>query len=173
MRYFFRSTGRSRGHTGLNPSLRGRIRPATARLSLLTLLVAACATAGTPERDNPGPALQPASGSTTANQGGGTREHTSFDVAPRLLNAKDVRRALDREYPVLLRDAGIEARVTVWILIDEEGKVAKTQVGESSSYEAFNAAALKVANIMKFSPALQRDRTVPVWVQQPIRFAMK
>jgi protein TonB len=91
-------------------------------------------------------------------------------VAPRLLNGEEVVRALDRHYPVLLREAGIGGKVIVWCLVDEEGKVLKTQLGESSSYEALDAAALKVASSMKFSPAYDGDRKVQVWVQLPVRF---
>jgi outer membrane biosynthesis protein TonB len=35
---------------------------------------------------------------------------------------------------------------------------------------ALDAAALKVANVMRFSPALNGTEPVPVWIQLPIVF---
>jgi protein TonB len=94
-------------------------------------------------------------------------------VAPELKNREEVARALERNYPPLLRDAGIGGEVNVWILIDEKGQVMKTQVHTASGYVALDEAALKVANIMKFSPAQNRDLTVKVWVSLPIKFTTK
>ncbi|HEX7089394.1 MAG TPA: TonB family protein [Longimicrobiales bacterium] len=98
---------------------------------------------------------------------------TPYTVAPELKNREEVARALSRYYPPLLRDAGIGGTVLVWFLIDEEGKVRKYQVKESSGHEALDEAALKVADIMRFSPALNRDRKVTVWVALPITFTVR
>ena len=48
---------------------------------------------------------------------------TPFTVAPSILNVEDVQRAMVRQYPVLLRDAGIGGTVRVYFFIDEEGWV--------------------------------------------------
>ncbi|HEY8468492.1 MAG TPA: TonB family protein [Longimicrobiales bacterium] len=98
---------------------------------------------------------------------------TPYTVAPELKNRDEVQRALSRYYPPLLRDAGIGGTVLVWLLIDEEGQVRKYQVKESSGHTALDDAALKVADIMRFSPALNRDRKVPVWVALPITFTVR
>ena len=95
---------------------------------------------------------------------------TPYTVAPELRNRDAVGRALERNYPPLLRDSGIGGRVLVWIFIDEQGRVVRTQVKETSGYEALDAAATKVADLMQFSPALNRDAHVPVWVALPIEF---
>lgn len=95
---------------------------------------------------------------------------TPYTVAPELKNRNAVARALERQYPPLLRDAGIGGSVLVWIFIDEQGDVLRTQVKESSGYEALDEAATRVAQIMEFSPALNRDQHVPVWVALPIQF---
>ena len=95
---------------------------------------------------------------------------TPYTVKPDLLNREAVSRALVRNYPPLLRDAGIGGTTLVWLLIDEAGTVIKTQVKEGSGHEALDQAALKVADIMKFSPALNRDQKVKVWIQLPIVF---
>lgn len=95
---------------------------------------------------------------------------TPFTVRPDLKNTNEVRRALEREYPPLLRDAGIGGQVNVWFFIDEQGSVIRTQVQKSSGHKALDDAALKVADIMEFTPALNRDKRVKVWVAFPITF---
>ena len=95
---------------------------------------------------------------------------TPYTVAPRLLNAAEVQRQLERRYPAILRDAGIGGTVSVWLRIDERGGVLETRIERTSGYEAFDEAALGVARSMRFSPAWNRDRRVPVWVAVPVRF---
>lgn len=98
---------------------------------------------------------------------------TPYTVAPRLTNAPAVQRTLEREYPSLLRNAGIGGNVTVHLHVDEEGVVRESRVFEGSGYDAMDAAALKVAGAMRFSPALNRDVRVAVWVQQTITFTVR
>lgn len=98
---------------------------------------------------------------------------TPFTVAPKLVNQDEVARALERNYPPLLRDAGIGGKVVMWFFIDEEGKVLKTQVFEKSGYEALDAAASVIAPLMRYTPAYNRDKKVQVWVQIPIVFSTK
>jgi TonB family protein len=43
-------------------------------------------------------------------------------------------------------------------------------VNETSGFEALDQAAANVATVMRFTPAQNRDQTVAVWVQVPIRF---
>ena len=95
---------------------------------------------------------------------------TPFTVRPEIRNREEVRFALQREYPPLLRDAGLGGVVQIWFFIDEEGKVVRTQVHESSGHQALDEAALKVADIIQFSPALNRDKRVPVWISLPVTF---
>jgi TonB family protein len=95
---------------------------------------------------------------------------TPFEVAPRMTNREEVGRALEREYPALLRDAGIGGTVEVWFHLDERGVVQDVQVNAGSGQPSLDEAALRVARIVEFSPALNRDRPVPVWVSIPITF---
>ncbi len=95
---------------------------------------------------------------------------TPYTVKPGYTNAAEVQRALEREYPPLLRDAGIGGTVKVWLFIDEHGDVQNQVVNESSGHEALDAAALRVAPVFRFTPALNRDKAVPVWVSLPITF---
>lgn len=98
---------------------------------------------------------------------------TPYTVKPDYTNGAEVMRALEREYPPLLRDAGIGGTTLVWFFIDEQGIVRNQQVQESSGHTALDDAALRVAPVFKFTPALNRDKAVPVWVQLPITFTTR
>lgn len=95
---------------------------------------------------------------------------TPYTVAPQIRNRADVERAMQRFYPPLLRDAGIGGTVLVWILIDEQGNVVRTQVQRSSGHDGLDDAAMRVGEVMEFTPAMNRDRRVRVWVALPIEF---
>ncbi len=98
---------------------------------------------------------------------------TPYTVKPDIKNRASVARAMEREYPPLLRDAGIGGTVNVWFFIDEEGSVVRALVNQSSGHKALDDAALKVAEIIEFTPALNRDKRVPVWISLPITFTTR
>jgi periplasmic protein TonB len=98
---------------------------------------------------------------------------TPMTVRPELQNTREIQRALERNYPPLLRDAGIGGTPVVWFFIDENGRVLRTQLSKSSGYDALDAAAIQVANQMQFSPALNRDKRVQVWVEIPVVFTAR
>ncbi len=98
---------------------------------------------------------------------------TPMTVPPRLTNEREVRRALEREYPAILRDAGIGGRVLVHFFIDEEGIVRRTLVAATSGHASLDEAALRVAGVARFTPALNLDQLVPVWIQLPITFEVR
>jgi protein TonB len=99
-----------------------------------------------------------------------TPSFTPHTVRPELTNGEEVQRALIREYPPMLRDAQIGGTVVVWLFIDTNGVVENSKVQTPSGYPMLDAAALNVANTMKFTPAFNRDQKVPVWVSIPITF---
>ncbi|MDD9985408.1 MAG: energy transducer TonB [Spirochaetaceae bacterium] len=98
---------------------------------------------------------------------------TPVTVRPGLTNRREFQRALEREYPVILRDAGIGGRVLVHLFIDEGGTVRRTLVAESSGHASLDEAALRVAEVARFTPALNLDKVVPVWIQIPITFQVR
>jgi len=98
---------------------------------------------------------------------------TPFTVAPSIQNRSDVVRAMEREYPPLLRDAGIGGTVRVYFFIDEDGRVGDYRIDESSGHKALDDAALAVADVYQFTAALNRDKKVPVWVSFPITFQVR
>lgn len=123
--------------------------------------------------NNPVDRLPPPPDSTISSSISSKPTFTPFTVRPGIRNRDEVQRALTREYPPLLRDAGLGGTVEVWFQIDEEGVVQQTLVKKSSGHEALDRAALKVAEVIEFSPALNRDKRVPVWISLPITFTVR
>jgi TonB family protein len=99
--------------------------------------------------------------------------YTPMTVRPRLQNVRQVQTALQRHYPPMLRDAQIGGTVNMWFFIDENGRVLRTQINTPSGYDAFDQAAINVAQMMEFSPAYNRDQRVPVWVAFDITFEVQ
>lgn len=123
---------------------------------------------------NPVTALPPppAASSTEADLRDAPR-FTPYTVRPELQNVDEVKAALVRRYPRLLRDAGVGATVVVWVFIDEHGVVHRSLVKAPSGYPEFDAAALATAPEMKFSPAINRSQRVPVWIEIPLVFSTR
>lgn len=92
------------------------------------------------------------------------------DVLPYIKNRDEITRALTREYPPLLRDAGIGGTTRVWLYVDETGKVTRTQVHTPSGHTPLDEAALRIAPLYEFAPALNRDKPVAVWVALNVTF---
>jgi TonB family protein len=118
----------------------------------------------TEPEEQPPPPLEPGGDLTTRPV------FTPFTVAPVMRNRDEVAAALEREYPALLRHAGVGGRTIVWVRLDTNGVVQDAQINTSSGQPALDQAALNVARVMEFSPALNRDQVVPVWVSIPIQF---
>ena len=97
---------------------------------------------------------------------------TPFTVAPDILNREEIIDAMRQAYPPVLREAGIGGIVHVYFYIDETGHVKTTRVAQSSGYDQLDDAAIHVAGLYEFSPALNRDQYVPVWVSFPVTFAV-
>ena len=104
---------------------------------------------------------------------GASPTFTPFTVAPAILNVDEVRRAMVEAYPPVLRSSGIGGTVRVFFFIDENGSVEDYRISESSGFQQLDDAALAVAGLYRFSPALNRDKRVPVWVLFPIEFRVQ
>jgi TonB family protein len=94
------------------------------------------------------------------------------EVAPVLTNRREMLDLLADNYPKLLKDAGIGGTVLVWVFVGTGGEVLGKQVHTTSTYDALDEAALLVASHMRFSPAMNRDQPVQVWVAMPINFTV-
>ena len=99
-----------------------------------------------------------------------TPTFTPYEVAPEVRNVEEVRQALTREYPAVLRDAGIGGTVVMWFFINDQGVVDNVQVNQSSGFEQLDAAAMAVAGVFEFTPAINQNEQVAVWISIPITF---
>ena len=75
------------------------------------------------------------------------------------------------DYPEIALKANIEGRVFVLALVGKDGKVE--QVGKVTGPEVFHEAAKVAAWKWVFSPAMQNDKPVRVWVSLPFTFQLK
>jgi TonB family protein len=98
-------------------------------------------------------------------------EPTGRTARPELTNQVEVRKALVKNYPDNLRKQGRGGTSTVWVSIDERGRVQRRQIGRTSGLCELDLAALEVAAIMHFTPAVSRGRPQAVTVEIPIIFA--
>lgn len=96
--------------------------------------------------------------------------YTPFTDRPQLVNREEVRVSLENNFPVAKREEGGDWVTTVWLYIREDGIVERIQLNDSSGDREMDEAALRVASVMRFSPAENRGEPVPVWVSLPITF---
>ncbi len=96
--------------------------------------------------------------------------YQSFEVekAPECVNLSQVRASM--RYPDIAREAGIEGRVTVKVLVGENGSVIK--VGSVSGNDAFHDEVRDKASDLQFTPGLQNGKPVKVWVTVPFNFKL-
>ncbi len=98
---------------------------------------------------------------------------TPYTVKPEIKDRRAALRIVEGNYPKLLKDAGVGGTVNVWVFIDTNGLVKNAQVQKGSGNKGLDEAALKSAREFVFTPALNRDKRVPVWVAIPITFSVK
>ncbi len=95
-----------------------------------------------------------------------------YDSPPVLMNASQVQALLLRYYPPSLKSAGIGGRIELWLYVNESGLVERSVVNVSSGSVLLDNAAARVVSEMRFSPAKNRDKVTPVWVQQLVTFTV-
>lgn len=116
------------------------------------------------------PSSLPTAPEPTEGEASSNPAFTPFTRAPAVLNAEEVHRTLEAEYPRSLREAGVAGSATVWLFVDDQGGVRDVRIQRSSGYEALDRAALRVAAAMRFQPAGDADRAVSVWIAIPVSF---
>jgi TonB family protein len=55
-------------------------------------------------------------------------------------------------------------------LVGTTGEIERLRIGQISAYPALDRAAMQVATMYRFSPALRRGEPVAVWVSHAISF---
>ena len=101
----------------------------------------------------------------------GVYDISSVEEKPSPRNPADVMRYVERNYPPLLRDAGVGGTVVLKFQVNEDGTVAASTIEVvSSENEQFSDVAKKAVERMRFRPAKVNDRAVKVLVTLPITF---
>lgn len=77
-----------------------------------------------------------------------------------------------KEYPEFAKKAGIEGRVIVQFVVDEQGNVQDPQVTRGV-HKLLNEAAVKAIEQMQFKPGKQRGEAVPVQMSLPVTFRLQ
>jgi protein TonB len=95
----------------------------------------------------------------------------TFDVVEKFPNAIKL---VAPHYPSIARRAGIEGKVWVKVLIDRDGSVIDAIIQlESGADAGFEEAALEAARQGVWSPGLQNNQPVRVWVAYEIKFQLR
>jgi TonB family protein len=76
-------------------------------------------------------------------------------------------------YPELARQAEAEGKVWVRVTIDENGRVIRATIENSTSIEALEHAAIEAAHKWLFRPAKQRDIPVKCQIVIPFEFSLE
>jgi protein TonB len=92
-------------------------------------------------------------------------EFFAVEVKPQVL------KTVDPVYPEMAKKAGIEGRVVVKGLVNEEGRVTFVEIIQSTN-PIFDEPARQAAMGFLFKPGMQRDRPVKVWMAIPFRFQL-
>ncbi len=111
-----------------------------------------------------GLAVIPLAASLLAFPGCGKKPAPGYDAPPVLVNRDEITAALQAV------GAGLEARVVLQVLVDEDGSVREARIARSSGVPDLDEAAIWVGEQMRFKPALFQGEPVSAWVQVPVTF---
>jgi TonB family protein len=98
-----------------------------------------------------------------------TYELADVEELPRPLNASELGRTLQSNYPPELRAERVMGQVQVRFRVLEDGSVDPASISvESSTNEAFNDPSIRSTRLLRFRPARISGRPVKVWIVLPI-----
>lgn len=93
---------------------------------------------------------------------------TPYEKAPQIV------KKVDPKFPAMAQTAGVGGKVTVQFYVDKNGDVKKANaVKANPAGLGFEEAAVEAVLQWKFTPALQRENPVGVWVAQVITFKVQ
>jgi TonB family protein len=138
-----------------------RMHPPRARS--LAPVLAVCAAALLGMRALPAPAVPLQAQAASAVRGD--------TVLPVLVNGEAVTRALQQQYPPMLRDAGIRGSAQVRFRVTEEGTPTELRTIQAS-HPAFGEAAVKALAVARFRPARSGGSAVAFTLTIPVRFEL-
>ncbi len=75
-------------------------------------------------------------------------------------------------YPQVSRELGEKGTVIIKVLLNTDGTVSQAEISKSSGYPRLDNVALEAARKWTFTPAMQRNKPVRVWVSIPFAFTL-
>jgi protein TonB len=99
-------------------------------------------------------------------------EEPSMDAFVAVEKLPEMVVAAKPEYPEIAKRAGITGKVFVKVLVDKEGRPKRAVVIKTDS-ELFNQPAIDAAMKSAFTPALQNNHPIAVWIVLPYRFQLQ
>ncbi len=91
----------------------------------------------------------------------------AWETAPKIIEAPAP------AYPDSARQAGLEGKVVLVIVVDEQGRVIEARVFRAEPPGVFEQAALEAVRKWRFEPALQRDKPIKVRLAQEVVFRLE
>lgn len=114
------------------------------------------------------PTVDPKPPTGDGNSGARVYELAVVEERP-VLDRSGLSRALERNYPAVLRDSRVSGRVIIELVVDEDGlPIPGSARVIEASHPAFGEATLRVAERFRFRPAKIDGTPVPVVVTIPI-----
>jgi protein TonB len=81
-------------------------------------------------------------------------------------------RGVERHYPSLLRERGVEGQVLLRVQVDEQGRATEVVVQGGSGWRLLDEAARRIALACPYLAARRGDERLVAWVEYPVRFAL-
>lgn len=130
-------------------------------------------TPATPSEADPGDADAPSEGPAADGVGAGGGGSGRGTVRPPvLLNHGELHRLLQRLYPESERDLGREGMVVLSLSVGVDGRVTGAEVVRSAG-AAFDAAALRLSENLRYAPAEDAGRPIAVRMRQSVLFKLE
>ncbi len=76
-------------------------------------------------------------------------------------------------YPAPARRRNLEGTVVLDVLVTAEGRPAQVEVARSSGHAILDRSAAEAVRRWRFDPARQGESPIAMWVQVPVRYALK
>jgi protein TonB len=120
-----------------------------------------------------------AGGATGDGSGSGGADGPGHEILPRfdeVVYVEELPAALvpiKPAYPELAREARVEGRVQVRVLVGREGNVLDARVEKGLSIPLLDGAALEAARRWRFSPGRTNGHPVACWVSIPFQFSLR
>ncbi len=100
-------------------------------------------------------------------------EFTPFEIQPQPTFSLNEYLSSSLHYPIDAQESGIEGRVVVKFVVNEDGSISSVEVVKSVNPSCDKEAARVVAGMPKWIPGIVDDKIVSVYFTQPISFKLQ